>query len=92
MRKLLKVQKDFSSIPEAKGLKLIQQDELEAIRHYWREDPNEPDWEDNVRKIYDEILGDIFPIDWIKIDKLNSLIDEEKLKKCVENITFLIAW
>ena len=84
LRKLLNIQKDFSSIPEAKGLKLIQQDELEAIRHFWKEDPNEPDWEDNVRKIYDEILGDIFPIDWIKLDKLNSLIDEEKLKKMCE--------
>lgn len=36
---------------------LITHKELEQIRIEWRRDPNEPDWEDSVPRIYREALG-----------------------------------
>lgn len=40
---------------------LITRPELEQIRVEWRRDPNEPDWEDSVPRIYREVMGDDVP-------------------------------
>ena len=47
-------------------IQLIKPEELQAIRQEWIRDPNEPDWEDSLPKIYEKINNE--PIDWIEND------------------------
>lgn len=54
LRTLLEAQKQIeSSHPD---YLLITHEELERIRVEWRNDPNEPDWEDSVPRIYREVM------------------------------------
>ncbi|TNC99132.1 MAG: hypothetical protein FD121_370 [Gallionellaceae bacterium] len=55
LSKLLKIQKKIQK--HDPNLELITVDELEEIRNAWIYDPNEPDWDDSVPKIYREALG-----------------------------------
>jgi DNA sulfur modification protein DndC len=68
---------------------LITLDELEQIRIEWRRDPNDPDWEDSVPKIYKDATGSDAP--W-KVDDefmfssgdaalIASLCEERKMPK-----------
>jgi DNA sulfur modification protein DndC len=56
LAKLLKIQKEVQK--EDPNLELITPGELEEIRNAWLHDPNEPDWEDSLPKIYQEALGE----------------------------------
>jgi DNA sulfur modification protein DndC len=56
LTKLLKIQKEVQK--EDPNLELITPGELEEIRNAWMHDPNEPDWEDSLPKIYQEALGE----------------------------------
>lgn len=38
-------------------VELIKEEELHEIRNLWRNDPNEPDWEDSVSSIYKDVTG-----------------------------------
>lgn len=64
LTKLLRIQKEVQK--EDPNLKLITTGELEEIRNAWIHDPNEPDWDDSVPKIYRETLGK--DRDWAESD------------------------
>lgn len=64
LTKLLKIQKEVRK--EDSSLELITPGELEEIRNAWMHDPNEPDWEDSLPKIYREVLGE--DRDWAESD------------------------
>ena len=44
------------------------------MRHEWLNDPNEPDWEDSLPKIFHEVFG--YDLDWT-IDDTNQFSHEE---------------
>lgn len=48
-------------------IELIGRDELQVIRQEWLQDPNEPDWEDSLPRIFAEVYPDE-QVDWIKND------------------------
>ena len=62
LRQLLESQKQIDRDNPGAPFALITKPELEAIRIQWRTDPNEPDWEDCVPKLYHEIMQTT--IDW----------------------------
>jgi DNA sulfur modification protein DndC len=64
LSKLLKIQKEVEKVDP--NLELITPGELEEIRNAWMHDPNEPDWEDSLPKIYQEALG--VERDWAESD------------------------
>lgn len=64
LAKLLKIQTEVKK--EDPNLELITPSELEEIRNAWMYDPNEPDWEDSLPKIYQEVLGK--DRDWAESD------------------------
>ena len=49
------IQKKLSTIQ--KDLELITVPELHAVRHEWLNDPNEPDWDDDLPIIYVNIFA-----------------------------------
>lgn len=67
MRLLLSMQKKFNQ--QGRDIELITVDELHAVRHEWLNDPNEPDWEDSLPGIVQELLG--LDLDWT-IDDTNQ--------------------
>lgn len=66
LRKLLNAQKTVSAQNPESAPELITKPELEEIRNQWRHDPNEPDWQDSVPKIYSEVMG--HSIEWERHD------------------------
>lgn len=56
---------------------LITHAELEQIRIEWRHDPNEPDWEDSVPRIYQEAMEESG--DWSLSDDFIFSTEEAKL-------------
>ena len=64
LTKLLQAQKEV--VKEDPNLQLITPAELEEIRNAWLHDPNEPDWEDSLPKIYQEVMGE--SRDWTESD------------------------
>jgi DNA sulfur modification protein DndC len=83
LRKLLESQKRIDQENPGKPFSLITKSELEAIRIHWRTDPNEPDWEDVVPKLYRQIIGQ--DIDWeINDDFIFSDQDEGLVAKLCE--------
>lgn len=62
LRKLLETQKAVTTQNAESAPELITRGELEEIRNQWRHDPNEPDWEDTVPKIYAEATGEV--VEW----------------------------
>lgn len=72
LRELLETQHQLSKIN--KDVELITVPELHAVRHEWLNDPNEPDWEDSLPKIFNDIFG--YDLDWT-IDDTNQFSHEE---------------
>ena len=66
LRKLLATEKSVNEQKPDKPVSLISPAELEEIRVHWRMDPNEPDWEDSVPRIYREVTGG--DLDWQHAD------------------------
>lgn len=64
-RKLAKVQQD---------IELITVPELHAIRHEWLNDPNEPDWDDELPQIFREVYD--YDLDW-SVDDTNQFSRQE---------------
>ncbi|WP_368622612.1 DNA phosphorothioation system sulfurtransferase DndC [Paraburkholderia sp. BR13444] len=63
---------------------LITKPELERIRVEWRQDPNEPDWEDSVLAIYHDVVGK--SLDWDVNDDFIFTGEEARLidRLCAE--------
>lgn len=57
LQKLLEIQKLVDATNPGERFELITLPELEQIRIQWRLDPNEPDWEDSVPKIFADVMG-----------------------------------
>jgi DNA sulfur modification protein DndC len=57
LRQLLENQKLVNEHNPGPPYELITKPELEQIRIEWRLDPNEPDWEDSVPRIYRDVFG-----------------------------------
>ena len=55
LEKLLQIEKNLQD--EGYSLELISNDELHLIRQQWLSDPNEPDWDDSLPKIYLSVYG-----------------------------------
>lgn len=62
LRLLLESQRRVDAENPGVPFSLITKAELESIRVHWRTDPNEPDWEDSIPKIYQEVIG--VTLDW----------------------------
>ena len=74
LKLLLKTQKKLSAFQ--KDLELITVPELYAVRHEWLNDPNEPDWDDELPTIFREIFG--FDLDWT-VDDTNQFSQQESV-------------
>ncbi|HIM12340.1 TPA: DNA phosphorothioation system sulfurtransferase DndC [Candidatus Poribacteria bacterium] len=72
LKELLVTQKQLASID--KSFELITVPELHAVRHEWLNDPNEPDWDDSLPRIFNEVFG--YDLDWT-IDDTNQFSGEE---------------
>lgn len=48
-------------------IELITREELQVIRRQWLSDPNEPDWQDSLPRIFSEVYPDE-RIEWVKND------------------------
>jgi DNA sulfur modification protein DndC len=58
LKELLELNKELSQ--QGHNISLITEPELHAIRQQWLRDPNEPDWADELPKIYREVYdGDL---------------------------------
>lgn len=66
LRRLLRTQRQITQDSPVTDYELITKAELEEIRTQWRCDPNEPDWEDSLPRIYREEMGR--DLDWNKHD------------------------
>lgn len=64
VRELLTIEKEINEGGEP--IELITRPELHMIRREWLRDPNEPDWEDSLPRIYREVYGG--DLDWIEDD------------------------
>lgn len=58
LRKLLEIHRTVRS--HRPDMQLITKEELQEIRRLWRQDPNEPDWEDSLPRIYAEVMEEDF--------------------------------
>ncbi len=72
LKELLETQHNLSKIN--KDVELITVPELHAVRHEWLNDPNEPDWEDSLPKIFNKVFG--YDLDWT-VDDTNQFSHEE---------------
>ena len=64
LKELLLLQQKYQS--EGREIILITEPELQAIRKEWILDPNEPDWEDSLPRIYREVFHS--DLDWAESD------------------------
>jgi DNA sulfur modification protein DndC len=62
LRLLLESQRRVDAENPGVPFSLITKAEMESIRVHWRTDPNEPDWEDSIPRMYQEIMG--VSLDW----------------------------
>ena len=65
LKNLLTIERDINN--SGRKIELISRPELHIIRREWIADPNEPDWEDSLPKIYQEIYPDD-SIEWSSND------------------------
>lgn len=72
LTELLETQHQLSKIN--KDVELITVPELHAVRHEWLNDPNNPDWEDTLPKIFNSIFG--YDLEWV-MDDTNQFRQEE---------------
>lgn len=64
LERLLGLQRDLRDTGH--DLELITEDELHRIRREWLNDPNEPDWEDQLPAIYRRVFD--ADLDWVRND------------------------
>lgn len=85
LRQLLENQKLINETNPDDRYELITHGELEQIRIQWRQDPNEPDWDDSVPAIYREVMG--VDVEWVTSDDFIFSTDESHLiqKLCDEH-------
>lgn len=72
LKELLETQHQLSETKNA--VELITVPELHVIRHEWLNDPNEPDWEDSLPQIFNDVFG--YDLDW-SVDDTNQFSHEE---------------
>ena len=65
LKELLEIEKSINA--GGHEIELISREELQLIRREWLKDPNEPDWEDSLPRIFSEIYPDE-AIQWIEND------------------------
>lgn len=65
LKELLELEKELNR--QGHTISLITEPELHAIRQQWLKDPNEPDWTDELPKIYREAYG--HDLTWIIDDQ-----------------------
>jgi len=81
LRELLTIEKDINESGES--IELITRPELHMIRREWLRDPNEPDWEDSLPRIYREVYGE--DLDWVEDDAgAFTRADSETLERLAE--------
>jgi DNA sulfur modification protein DndC len=79
LQQLLENQRLINSSNPGDHYELITHGELEQIRIEWRQDPNEPDWDDSVPSIYRAAMGE--EIEWATSDDFILSGDESQLIK-----------
>lgn len=72
LRLLLNIQKQLAD--SGRDVELITVPELHAVRHEWLNDPNEPDWDDDLPIIFNEVFG--YELDW-SVDDTNQFSRED---------------
>jgi len=77
LRRLLRTQRQINQHAPLADYQLITKEELEEIRTQWRGDPNEPDWEDTLPRLYREEIGR--DLDWNKQDDARFDGDDSRL-------------
>jgi len=77
LRRLLRTQKKITEESPIADYELITKPELEEIRNQWRCDPNEPDWEDSLPRIYREEMGT--DLEWNRHDDARFGGEDSKL-------------
>lgn len=81
LRELLTIEKGINERGES--IELITRPELHMIRREWLRDPNEPDWEDSLPRIYREVYGE--DLDWVEDDAgAFTRADSETLERLAE--------
>ncbi|GAA4493803.1 DNA phosphorothioation system sulfurtransferase DndC [Pseudaeromonas paramecii] len=55
LQELLQLEKNLNA--QGHTITLITEPELHAIRQHWLKDPNEPDWNDSLPRLYREVYG-----------------------------------
>lgn len=83
LKKLLEIEKEIRK--SGNEIDLIDREELQIIRREWLQDPNEPDWEDTLPKIYSSIYPEE-KINWVKDDSARFNQDEQQVLKQLEAI------
>jgi len=77
LQQLLENQRLINANNPGEHYELITHNELEQIRIEWRQDPNEPDWDDSVPAIYRAAMGT--DVDWATSDDFILSGDEAQL-------------
>lgn len=72
LKLLLNIQKQLAD--SGRDVELITVPELHAVRHEWLNDPNEPDWDDDLPIIFNEVFG--YDLDW-SVDDTNQFSRED---------------
>lgn len=72
LKLLLNIQKQLAD--SGKDVELITVPELHAVRHEWLNDPNEPDWDDDLPIIFNEVFD--YDLDW-SVDDTNQFSRED---------------
>ncbi|WP_137165420.1 DNA phosphorothioation system sulfurtransferase DndC [Salinimonas lutimaris] len=72
LKLLLNIQKQLAD--SGRDVELITVPELHAVRHEWLNDPNEPDWDDDLPIIFNEVFG--YDLEW-SVDDTNQFSRED---------------
>lgn len=75
LKELLELDKFFKE--QKREIELITVPELHAIRQEWVHDPNEPDWDDTLPKLFREVYG--YDLDWVYDDNATFGKDDAQL-------------
>jgi DNA sulfur modification protein DndC len=82
LKELLELDKELNQ--QGHTISLITEPELHAIRQQWLRDPNEPDWTDELPKLYREIYGR--DLNWVVDDQSRfDAYDAELLSLVAQN-------
>jgi len=78
LHELLSIEKELNE--QGHKIELIKTFEIEAIRQEWLRDPNEPDWEDSLPRLYHNVYPEKH-IDWVENDAGVFTSHDSKLLK-----------